>query len=193
MIKKLYKKLLEWGEHRHAVKTLAGVSFIGSTVFPIPPDLFLAPVVLARPNQWWRWAAICTLASVAGAVVGYIMGALAYEWIARPIIEFYGAFDSYHQVQEWYYIYGGWGLLMASITPFPYKIVTIFSGVVQFNIFAFILISLIGRSIRFFLVSFLLWRCGESIQHFIEKRLGIVTTLVCLVLLALFFIIRWLL
>ena len=190
IIHSTYKRILEYGRHRHAEKTLAGVSFIGSSIFPLPPDMFLAPMVLAEPRKWWRLAAICTLASVMGAIAGYIMGAAAYEWLAKPIMEFYGAEENFHKLHNWYQSYGGWALMFASVTPFPYKVITIFSGVVHFNIFAFILISLIGRSIRFFLVAFLLQKFGKDVETFIQKKLGIVLLIICLTILIFYLIIK---
>lgn len=189
MLYSIYEKILNLARHKYAEKTLIAVSFIGSTIFPIPPDMFLAPMVLARPQKWWWLALICTLASVLGAIVGYMIGLLAFEILAKPIIEFYTLQNNFDILQNWYSTHGWLALLFASITPFPYKLVTIFSGIVQFNLFLFIAISLFGRSVRFFLVAFLLYKFGKNIEQFIQKKLAIILTIICIIIFMLYIIV----
>ena len=174
MIRALYDWMFRLAGHRNADKALAGISFIESSFFPIPPDVMLIPMVMANREKWWRLALICTLASVAGAVLGYAIGALAYEWLGRPILEFYGKQDAFASLAETYN--SEWGLLAVfagAVTFLPYKLFTIFSGTTGLNFLLFIVISIIGRGLRFFVVAFLLFKFGEPIQTFVEKRLGI--------------------
>lgn len=177
MIRALYDWMFGLAAHKGAPKALGFFSFLESSIFPIPPDVLLIPMVLAKREAWWRYAALCTIASVAGAVVGYLIGLLAFDYIGRPIIELYNAGDSYAKVQGWYDTYGGWGVFFAAVTPFPYKILTIFSGFTAFNFALFIAVSVVGRAFRFFLVAFLLYKFGAPIQAFIEKRLNLMFVL----------------
>lgn len=173
MIRRLYNWTMSLAATRHARMGLAGVSFIESSFFPIPPDVLLIPMVLADRANWWKNALICTIASVLGALLGYAIGMYLFEAVGEPILAFYGKADSFAQVSEWYNTYGGWGVLFAAITPFPYKVLTIFSGATGLNLMTFIVVSVVGRSMRFFLVAFLLYKFGEPIRLFIEKYLGI--------------------
>ena len=177
MIRALYDWMFRLAAHRGAPKTLAFFSFVESSFFPIPPDVLLIPMVLADRTKWWRLALICTIASVLGALLGYATGALAFEFIGKPILEFYGALEKFDQIANWYNTYGGWGVLFAAVTPFPYKVLTIFSGATGLSLLTFVVVSVIGRSLRFFLVAFLLYKFGDPIRQFIEKRLNLMFTL----------------
>ena len=173
MIRKLYDWMFSLARSKNATKALAGFSFAESSFFPIPPDVLLIPMVLAARHKWIKYALICTVASILGAFLGYAIGTLGYEYIGKPILAFYGKEDLFEAMQRWFDKWGGWGLLFAAITPFPYKVLTISSGFAGLNILMFTLVSIIGRGLRFFLVSFLLHKYGEPIQNFIEKRLNI--------------------
>ena len=165
--------MFELAKSKHATKALAGFSFAESSFFPIPPDVLLIPMVLASRAKWFKYALICTIASILGAFLGYAIGSLGYEFIGKPILAFYGKEDLFVRMQNWFDTWGGWGLLFAAITPFPYKVLTISSGFAGLNILMFTLVSIIGRGFRFFLVSWLLFKFGEPIQTFIEKRLNL--------------------
>jgi len=173
MIRALYNWMFRLAAHKGASKALGIFSFMESSFFPIPPDVLLIPMVLAKREMWWRYALLCTIASVLGAFLGYAIGSFAYDWIGKPILDFYGKADSFDKVADWYNTYGGWGVLFAAITPFPYKVLTIFSGATGLNFLIFTIVSIVGRSIRFFLVAFLLYKFGEPIREFIEKRLNL--------------------
>jgi len=177
MIRKLYDWVFKLAQHKRASSALAGVSFIESSFFPIPPDVLLIPMVLAKRHKWIFYAGLCTIASVFGAFLGYYIGAALYDTIGKPILAFYGKEDSFTKVKAWYDEWGAWGILFAAITPFPYKVLAIFSGVVGFNLFTFAIVSVVGRGFRFFLVSFLIYWLGEPVREFIEKRLGLMFTL----------------
>ncbi|EKF17772.1 DedA family protein [Nitratireductor pacificus pht-3B] len=176
---------------RHAEKALASVSFIESSFFPIPPDVLLIPMVLSQRAKWLRYALICTLSSVLGALLGYVIGAFLYETIGQPILAFYGKENAFEQVAGWYNTWGGWGVLFAAVTPFPYKVLTIFSGATGLNLMTFVVVSIIGRGLRFFLVSWLLYHFGPPIRIFIEKNLGLLFTLFMVLLIGGFVAIRF--
>jgi len=172
-IRALYDWVFSLARHRHANVALFGISFAESSFFPIPPDMLLIPMVLAKRQKWIFYASICTIASILGAFVGYYIGAVLFETIGKPILAFYGKQDAFGQISDWYNTYGGWGVLFAAVTPFPYKVITIFSGATGLDLAVFTLVSIVGRGLRFFVVSGLLYRFGEPIRLFIEKRLGL--------------------
>ena len=177
LIRWLYDWVFSLARHRHAVWALAAISFIESSVFPIPPDVLLIPMVLANRQRWFMLALVCTVSSVAGAFLGYFIGAVLYESVGRPIVAFYGQEASLESIRLWYNTWGGWGVLFAAVTPFPYKVLTIFSGFTGLDLVVFTIVSIIGRGLRFFIVAALLYRFGEPIRLFIERRLGLMFTL----------------
>jgi len=177
MIRKLYDWVLSLARHRHAASWLGGISFVESSVFPIPPDVLLIPMVLSQRTKWLFYAVLCTVASVLGAFLGYFIGAVLYEAIGKPVLAFYGLSESFETIRQWYNDWGGWGVLFAAVTPFPYKVITIFSGATGLDLLVFAIVSVIGRGARFFLVSGLLYLYGEPIRLFIERRLGLLFTL----------------
>lgn len=183
-IRALYDWVFALARHRHANSALFGVSFAESSFFPIPPDVMLIPMVLAKRHKWMFYAGLCTLASILGAFLGYYIGAVLFESIGKPILAFYGKEDSFDKIAIWYNTYGGWGVLLAAVTPFPYKVITIFSGATGLNLVTFIVVSVIGRAGRFFLVSGLLYKFGDPIREFIERRLGLMFTIACALLIA---------
>lgn len=191
MIRRLYNWTMSLAATRYARMALAGVSFLESSIFPIPPDVLLIPMVLADRANWWKNALICTVASIIGALFGYAIGMFLYEAIGAPILALYGKEDAFATVTQWYNTYGGWGVLFAAITPFPYKVLTIFSGATGLNLLTFIVVSIIGRSFRFFLVAYLLYRFGEPIRAFIEKYLGILFALFMVLLIGGFYALRF--
>lgn len=192
MLRKLYDYTMSLAATRHAEKGLAGVSFIESSLFPIPPDVLLIPMVLAKRAKWLRYAFVCTLASVAGALLGYLIGAILYETVGAPILRFYGQEDKFQEIAAWYNRWGGWGVFFAAITPFPYKVLTIFSGATGLNLTLFVLVSIVGRGLRFFLVAGLLYWFGPPIRTFIEKNLGLLFTLFMILLIGGFVAVRYL-
>ncbi|MBB4005667.1 MAG: YqaA family protein [Aurantimonas endophytica] len=192
MLRRLYDWVMSLAATRHAERALAGVSFIESSVFPIPPDALLIPMVIADRAKWFRIAMICTVSSVLGAFLGYAIGALAFDLIGRPVLELYGKADAFDQMAARYNDWGGWAVLFAALTPFPYKVLTIFSGATHLNLLTFTVVSIIGRGARFFLVAWLLQRYGAPIQGFIEKNLGLLFTLFMVLLIGGFLAVRYL-
>ena len=182
MLRRLYDWTMSLARTRHAERGLAGISFAESSFFPIPPDVLLIPMVLANRAKWFRYAMVCTIASVAGALLGYFIGAVLFDTIGQRIIALYNAQDAFDSIREWYDTWGAWGILFGAVTPFPYKILTIFSGFADFSILTLVVVSIIGRGLRFFLVAGLLYHFGEPIRVFIEKHLGLLFTLFMMLL-----------
>ena len=176
-MRKLYKNLLSAAKHRHANKYLAVVAFSESSFFPIPPDVMLIPMVLAKPNDWWRIALTCTLFSVIGGIAAYFVGFFLFQLVALPLLEFYNYQDKILEFNEMYHNWGGWVVFLAGLTPFPYKIITIASGMTQLNLALFIALSVLSRGLRFFAVSVLLYYFGDSIRALLEKYFGLITLL----------------
>lgn len=152
---------------------MGAVSFAESSFFPVPPDVMLIPMALARPERAYVMAAWCTVTSVVGGILGYAIGALLYDSVGLWLIQFYGYGDKVEAFREAYAEWGAWIILLKGLTPIPYKIVTITSGFAAYNLGLFILFSVITRGARFFVLAFLLHRYGESARHIIEKRLGL--------------------
>lgn len=174
-IRNLYNWTLRLSGSKHATPALATVSFIESSVFPIPPDVMLIPMCIARRDRAFYYATICTIASVIGGLFGYAIGYFLFETLGQRILEIYGASDKFSDMQRRYDEYGGWIILAKGLTPFPFKILTILSGVMKMNLHIFLLSSIAARAMRFYLVAGLLWKFGAPIQAFIEKYLGWVT------------------
>jgi membrane protein YqaA with SNARE-associated domain len=182
MLRRLYDKTLALAAGRHAPAALAGVSFAESSIFPIPPDALLIPMVIARRSKWLWFALICTVASVVGGAFGYLIGAAAFDTIAQPILAFYGYAHKFEDFAARYNDYGAWIVFIAGLTPFPYKVITIASGATGLDFAVFMLASVLSRGIRFFAVSGLLYLFGPPIKTFIEKRLGLVFTVAVVLL-----------
>ena len=177
MLRRVYDWTLSLGSSRHAVWALAAVSFIESSIFPIPPDVLLVPMILANRRDAWRLATICTLSSVAGGFLGYAIGYFAFDAIGMPVLRFYGVTGEFEALQKLYEEWGAWLIIIKGATPIPFKLVTIASGAFHFDLLTFAVSALISRGIRFFLIAGLLWRFGEPIRDFIERRLGLVFSL----------------
>lgn len=173
---------MDLAQHRRAMAALAGVSFIESSVFPIPPDILMIPMVLADRARAFRIAFVCTVASVLGGILGYAIGVFLFEEIGRPVLELYGYGPKFAEFQDTYNDWGAWAVFMAGVTPFPYKVITILSGVTALDIFIFTVASVAARGLRFFIVAGLLWHFGEPIRTFIEKRLSLLFGLFCALL-----------
>jgi membrane protein YqaA with SNARE-associated domain len=179
MLRRLYDRLMALAASRHAPLWLAAVSFAESSFFPAPPDLVLAPMVLARPDRAWRNAAICTAGSIVGGMVGYAIGYFVAP-LGQALLSLLGQSDALAKFQAWYAHWGLWLILVKGMTPIPYKLVTIASGLARFNFGMFVAASVATRGARFFLVAALLKAYGPPIQAFVEKRLTLVTTAIVL-------------
>src|SRR3978361_1116386 len=182
MLKRIYDWCLGAADKPYALWILAAVAFAESSFFPVPPDIMLLPMSLARPKRAWVFASVCTIASVAGGVLGYAIGALLYDSIGHWLIELYGLSGKVEAFRASYAEWGAVIILVKGLTPIPYKLVTITSGFAGYNIWLFVLCSIIARGGRFFVVAILLNRYGEWIRVRIEKHLGLWVGLGALVL-----------
>ena len=175
MIRALYDWTIRMAHHRHALLALAAVSFVESSFFPIPPDVLMIPMILARPSRAWLIATVALVSSVLGGLLGYAIGAFAFQEIGQPILATLGKGDAMAEFSTRFNDFGFWAVLTAGITPFPYKVITIMSGWTAMPLGVFIASSILARGIRFFLVAALLWKFGAPVRDFIERRLGLVT------------------
>jgi len=184
MLRSLYNWCIDAAGKPHALWIMGAVSFVESSFFPVPPDIMLVPMSLARPDRAWRYATVCTLSSVAGGLLGYFIGAVLYDSVGLWLVRLYGYGDKIEAFREAYVHYGAWIILLKGLTPIPYKIVTIASGFAGYNFGSFVLLSLLTRGVRFFAEAFLLKRYGPRARVMIEKRLGFWVTVSALVLVA---------
>jgi membrane protein YqaA with SNARE-associated domain len=176
MLRNVYHRTLALAASPRAGWWLAVVAFAEASFFPIPPDVLLIPMALARPERAWRFALICTVASVCGGALGYFIGYAVFNQLALPVLEFYGYGAKFAAFQAMYAQWGLWVILVKGLTPIPYKIVTIASGAAKFNFWMFMTASAATRGARFFIVATLLHFWGEKVKDFIERRLTLVTT-----------------
>ncbi len=182
MLRRIYDWCIEAAHRPHALWIMAGVAFAESSFFPVPPDIMLIPMSLARPARAWLFAALCTIASVAGGVVGYAIGALLYDSVGQWLIQVYGLSGKVEAFRASYAEWGSVIILLKGLTPIPYKLVTITSGFAGYNIWLFVLCSIVARGGRFFFAAVLLNRYGDVIRAEIEKRLGLWVAVLVLVL-----------
>jgi membrane protein YqaA with SNARE-associated domain len=176
MFEKLYKWTISLAESRHATWALAGIAFAESSFFPLPPDLILLPMALAKPKKAWFYAAVCTVASVLGGAAGYAIGALLYDTAGKWIIDLYG-YAARMDALKGFYAQWGWAfILVKGFTPIPYKLVTIVSGVLSYNFALFMALSLVTRGARFFVLAAAMNTFGDLFRHWMEKHFGVFVT-----------------
>ncbi|MBB3966257.1 YqaA family protein [Rhizobium metallidurans] len=182
MLRRLYDWTMSLAARKSAEIWLAIIAFVESSVFLVPADVLYVPMALAKPERAYRYAVVATTASVLGGIAGWALGYYAYDTIARPILEFYGKIDAFEQLRV--FIQGQWEIVLLMLVTSglahlpPIKVVTILAGVVQMNLGFFIISAIVARGARFLFLAWLLRRYGESIRHFIEKRLGQITAIV---------------
>jgi membrane protein YqaA with SNARE-associated domain len=192
MIRKLYDWTLSLAGHPRALWALAVIAFVESSFFPIPPDVLMIPMIIAAPTRAFRIAAVATVASVLGGLFGYAIGALLFETVGQPILDFYGKADAFDSFATRYNDWGAWAVLIAGVTPFPFKVITVASGATGLSLPVFILSAVLARALRFFVVAALLWKFGPPIRDFIEKRLGLMFAIFCVLLIGGFYLVRYL-
>ena len=185
MLKKAYDKTMKLAGHDQAEVWLFGVSFIESSIFPIPPDVLLVPMCLQNKDRAFYFATLCTIASVLGGLVGYVIGMFFWAAVGDPLIAFYGLQEEFALFEREFVEYGFWIVFIFGITFFPYKVITIASGFVALDPGMFVLASFISRGLRFFIEAALLWKFGEKIRAFVEKRLALAVSLAVLLVVAL--------
>lgn len=192
MLRRLYDWTMDLATKPYAVMALFFVSFIEASFFPIPPDLLLIPLVVAQPKRAFYLAMVCTIGSVLGAVLGYIIGAFLFDQIGLRILEFYHMQDRFGEFAARFNEFGPWVVLFAGITPFPFKVITILSGSTHLNFAIFIISAIIARALRFFFVAGLLYYIGPPAREFIEKRFGLVVTIFMIMLFGGFYLVKYL-
>jgi membrane protein YqaA with SNARE-associated domain len=190
MLRSIYDRTIAYAGHRHALWVLALVSFAESSVFPVPPDALMIPMILARPDRALVIAAVALGASVAGGLAGYAIGALAFETLGRPLLEMLGKAGAMAEFAAAFNDAGFWAVLVAGLTPIPYKVVTIMSGWTGMPLATFFATSVLARGIRFLVVAWLVQRYGAPVRAFIEQRLGLVFTVAVAMLIAGFVAVR---
>jgi membrane protein YqaA with SNARE-associated domain len=184
MLRRLYDWCVQASGKPYATWLMGAISFVESSFFPIPPDTMLIPMSLARPDRAWFYAHVCTVTSVAGGVLGYLIGAWLYDSLGLWLIQLYGYGNQVDTFRASYAEWGAWIILLKGMTPIPYKIVTIASGFAGYNFLMFVVLSFVARGMRFYLLAFLLSRYGAQARVIIEERLGLWVTLGAIVLVA---------
>ena len=182
MLRRLYNWTLSLAQSPYALWALAAVAFMESSFFPIPPDIIMIPMIIAAPRRAFLIAGVATVASVLGGLFGYYIGAVLFEVVGQPIFDFYGKSDAVAAFSGNFNAYGAWAVLVAGVTPFPFKVITIMSGVTSLSLPVFIISAIIARALRFFIVAALLWKFGVPIRDFIENQLGLMFILFCVLL-----------
>lgn len=192
MLKRLYNWTIALAESPRAPAALAAVSFAESSFFPVPPDVMLLPMAMAKPQNAWRYALICTIASVLGGIVGYGIGYLLYDSVGQWLIRVYGLGDKLESFRALYQQHGHWIILIKGLTPIPYKLVTIASGLAAYDFFWFVVLSIITRGARFFILAGILHRFGGPMKRFIENNLGLVAAVLVFAVVGGFYAVKFL-
>ena len=174
MFRRIYDWMLRLAAHRHALRSLAVIAFAESSFFPIPADVMVIPMVLARRDRAWRIAAVAAASSILGGMLGYAIGYFLWDSVGRPVADFYHITAAVEEYRLKFHGYAAPIILIQGLTPFPFKLVAIASGLAEVNILVFIACAAVTRSARFFLVAGLIRRYGEPMQAFIEKRMALV-------------------
>lgn len=185
-------RILDLARSPNAERALFAMSFAESSFFPLPPDLLLGPMAAAEPKKWWRYAIVCTIASVLGGLLGYAIGMFLMDTIGQGILNFFGyTGEKYAALEAQYAQYGLWVILIKGLTPIPYKLVTIASGALHFSLPMFVAASIVTRGLRFLLVAWLFKQFGPAMGPVIEKRLGWVLLGVALLIISGFVIVHY--
>lgn len=192
LMQKMMEKVWRVAESQGAMRALAIVSFTESIFFPLPPDLMLIPMALARRERAFRIALVCLLTSLVGGIVGYAIGYFFMDVVGMPIIRAYGLLDKYDVIKGWYDAYDAWAVAAAGLTPIPYKLCTLTAGAFRIDFFVFVIASTIARGIRFFSIAGLIWLFGEKVRFFLEKRFDLVMLFTLILGVAGFVVIKFL-
>lgn len=190
-IRVTYDWVLGWADRPGGPWALAGISFAESSFFPIPPDILLIPLCLAKPRRALWYAGLCTVASVLGGMLGYVIGRVFFESIGNPILDFYGLTDGFNRIGALYAAWAAWAVTFAGFTPIPYKVFTIAAGLFRINFPIFVVASIIGRGGRFFLVAGLLRWLGEPMREFVDRYFNLLTVVLVVLFVAGFAVIRF--
>ncbi len=191
LLRRLYDWVLHWADTPYGTPALLILAFAESSFFPVPPDVLLIALSLSIPKKAFRYALICAMGSVLGGMVGYAIGHFGYEAVGKPIIDFYNGHAVMEKIEMQYERYGFWGVLIAAVTPIPYKVFTISSGFFRFDFWTFLFASVIGRSLRFFAVAGLIYLFGPPIKSFIDKYFNILSIVFVILLISGFILLRY--
>jgi membrane protein YqaA with SNARE-associated domain len=192
VLRRLYDRTIALADTPYALAALAVIAFVESSVFPIPPDVLMIPMMLARPNRAFLIAGVALAASVAGGMLGYYIGAVLFESVGRPVLEFYGKDVYFDDFATRYNAYGAWAVLIAGVTPFPYKVITIMSGTTGLSLPVFIVASIVARGVRFYALAVMLRLYGAPIRLFIERWFGLLSVAFVALLIGGFWLVRYL-
>ncbi len=192
-LKRLYDYCMDWIAGPYGAWTLFIIAFVESSFFPIPPDVFLIAMCIAAPTRAFKYALICAVGSVLGGMVGYGLGLFFMESVGQDIIALYGFEDKYVRVQDLYHQYDAWAVGAAGFTPLPYKLFTITAGAFEINFATFVLVSIVSRSARFFLVAAVIWKFGTPVKAYIDKYFNIITIIFMVLLIGGFVLVKYLL
>ncbi len=192
ILRRLYDVCMEWLERPWGIYVLFAIAFVESSFFPIPPDVFLVALAIALPKKSFKYAAVCAVGSVLGGAFGYGLGLWAMESVGMPIVALYGLTDKYEQVQHLYQQYDGLAIFAAGFTPLPYKLFTITAGAFHINFFTFMVVSLLSRSARFFLVAAFIYYFGASVKSYIDRYFNVLSIVFMILLVGGFVAIKYL-
>ena len=190
MLRRLYDWTLSFSDSQYSLWVLGFIAFIESSFFPIPPHILMIPIIIAAPNRAFLIAIVVTVGSVSGGAVGYFIGSQLFSSIGLPILEFYNKIESFELFRKQFNAQGHWAVLIAGLTPFPYKVITITAGLTGMSFVTFMIWSVIARATIFFVIAGLLWKFGTPIRDLIEKRLGLMFTLFCIILVLGFIVVK---
>jgi len=181
-LRPLYDWTVSKADHPHATGWLGAISFLESSLFPIPPDALLIPMTIANRRKAWIYALVCSVCSILGGIVGYMIGLLFFDYAGQAILSFYGLAEDFYYFADQYNAYGAWIVFIAGVTPIPYKVATIASGATHLDLGVFIAASVAARTVRYFVVAGLLYWTGPAIRQFVETRMELAFTLFVAVL-----------
>jgi len=192
-LRRLYDWVLHWAETPYGTPALLVLAFAESSFFPVPPDVLLIALAVSIPSRAFWYALMCAIGSICGAYLGYGIGYFGWEAIGRPLVEFYHGQETMDWIRLQYETYGFWGVFVAALTPIPYKVFTIASGLFDLNLGTFTLASILGRGLRFFAVGTLIYFFGPPVKDLIDRRFNLMAALFAVLLVGGFVVINWLL
>ncbi len=192
-LKRLYDACMAWIAGPYGVWALFIIAFVESSIFPIPPDVFLIAMCIAMPSRAFFFASICAVGSVLGGVLGYGLGFWFMDSVGQQIIAWYGFDDKYLRVQELYRTYDAWAVGAAGFTPLPYKLFTITAGAFKLDLATFVTASAVSRAARFFLVAAVIWKFGAPVKYYIDKYFNVLSVIFMVLLIGGFVLVKMLL
>ena len=191
IIRWMYDCVMRLSRTQWAVWVLILVSFLGATVFPLPAEVIMIPMILARPNKAFIISTIALVATVLGGLSGYYVGAVLFDTVGVRILALFNYAETFGRFAELYHEWGSMIVFIGGFSPFPYKVITIASGFVKMDVLVFTLASIVARGLRYYLIAWLLWKYGDEARKYIERHLGKITVIVCICLVVGFWVMRY--